>query len=367
MLRNNIVSMATILIAAGCSAAISSEPHANEESLRTPITFTERPNIRFEGQATLFAIDDESLPWTRGIELGMVQPKKHPNNPVLARGEERKFSFSRVARPTVILKDGKWRMWYTVTDHENARMAAYAESDDGIHWIKPNLGLVEFNGNMNNNFVDAQPGLAGAAVVMDPAARPERRYVMTGENTQYPFGGWTLNNYKSITRIDVSADGLHWTPVLDGPGIIKQQNETRTLYLFNGYYHIGGHQISPLLKLPLQEYGLGLYLGPRTFVVWRSPRPDAWPVEHTKAFYLPMRSSSPYRTGWDREEVHLGASVTPFGNVCLGVYGQWHHPINEGAPTYSGDKVSVDLGLIISNDGLHFREPAKGYTFIKRN
>ena len=77
----------------------------------------------------------------------------------------------------------------------------------------------------------------------------------------------------------------------------------------------------------MQEHALGGYLGPRTFVVWRSPRLDRWPVEYTRAFYKPMRSSSPERAEWDREEVHLGAAVTPMGGVCLGIYGQWHHPI----------------------------------------
>ena len=34
---------------------------------------------------------------------------------------------------------------------------------------------------------------------------------------------------------------------------------------------------------------------------------------------------------------------------------------------YFGPQVSVDLGLILSNDGLHFREPAPGFHLIKRD
>lgn len=80
-----------------------------------------------------------------------------------------------------------------------------------------------------------------------------------------------------------------------------------------------------------------------------------------------MQSSSPYRSGWDREEVRLGATVNTFGNICVGIYGQWHHPINAGTPQYVAKSVSCDLGLIISNDGLHFREPSPGSVFIKRD
>jgi hypothetical protein len=179
-------------------------------------------------------------------------------------------------------------------------------------------------------------------------------------------GAWNLATRRSQTRISISPDGLHWKTISDDT-TIGQQNETITLYRFNGRYHVGGHQISPLLRLPLQEHELSDIWSPRVFVIWRSPRIDRWPLEHTKAFFKPMRSTSPYRTGWDREEVHMGAAVTTFGNVCLGVYGQWHHPINDGKPKYSATSVSVDLGLIVSNDGLHFREPAPGYTLIGRD
>ena len=117
-------------------------------------------------------------------------------------------------------------------------------------------------------------------------------------------------------------------------------------------------------------------LAPRTFVIWRSPRIDRWPLESTKAFFKPMRSSSPYRKGWDGEQVHMGASVKAHRNVCVGVCGQWHHPTiygekggydKKGGLVYDGSLVSVDLGLVLSNDGLHYREPAPGFAFMKRD
>ena len=66
----------------------------------------------------------------------------------------------------------------------------------------------------------------------------------------------------------------------------------------------------------------------------------------------------------------MGAYVTPYPNVCLGVCGQWHHPITDAPPErpdYRGEEVAVDLGFILSNDGVHFREPAPGFTFIGRD
>ena len=61
-----------------------------------------------------------------------------------------------------IFKDGgKYRMYYKAWQHEASSdlsndhplFCAYAESNDGIHWSKPNLGLYEFKGSRDNNIV----------------------------------------------------------------------------------------------------------------------------------------------------------------------------------------------------------------------
>jgi hypothetical protein len=104
--------------------------------------------------------------------------------------------------------------------------------------------------------------------------------------------------------------------------------------------------------------------------VWRSPDVDSWPPEDCTAYFKPMRSSSPYLQGWDREEVHLGAYVNPRSNVCLGLTGQWHHPITDSPPEhpeYLEGEAAADIGFVLSNDGVRFREPAPGFTFIARD
>ncbi len=45
--------------------------------------------------------------------------------------------------------------------------------------------------------------------------------------------------------------------------------------------------------------------------------------------------------------------------MLLGVYGQWH-----GAKEWKD--ISVDLGFVIANDGLNFREPAHDWRFLER-
>ena len=63
-------------------------------------------------------------------------------------------------------------------------------------------------------------------------------------------------------------------------------------------------------------------------------------------------------SGGRYDQVHLGVGAASFGNVLVGVYGLWH---NRG---WGEDGTSCDLGLAVSNDGIHFREPVKAHAYI---
>ena len=366
---------------------------------------TEVTRIEPGGRAVLFAFDDRSIPWRYRLRLEMHRPEKYDGNPVIARGPSGAADERRAENSPVIHDGERFRMWYIARDdgagetapgereryntsrggrggiseigttgdivhsYDTGRICC-AESDDGYHWHKPDLGIVEYRGSTHNNICDLEPGTGSMDVLFQPDAPPARRYLMVIE-----FTAWRHLKkpppleMASITRFAASPDGYRWTMLQEEPGVVGQHHEVFCLYRYRDRYHIAGHQASPLLYLPLQRHRALPYCGPRTMVVWRSPDVDRWPLETCHAFFKPMQSSSPYRTGWDREEVHMGAYVTPYPNVCLGVCGQWHHPIT-GAPErpdYRGEEVAVDLGFILSNDGVHFREPAPGFTFVGRD
>ncbi len=59
------------------------------------------------------------------------------------------------------------------------------------------------------------------------------------------------------------------------------------------------------------------------------------------------------------EQTHEGISVWNRRNVLLGIFGQWHGGME-------WQDVTIDLGLAVSNDGVHFREPVREWTFLKR-
>lgn len=81
----------------------------------------------------------------------------------------------------------------------------YATSKDGIHWEKPNLGMVDFQGSKDNNI--ACLGLSGAGVIKDSReSNPERRYkAFYCSNSGY--------------KMRYSSDGLHWSKEVALPGV----------------------------------------------------------------------------------------------------------------------------------------------------
>ena len=97
---------------------------------------------------------------------------------------------------TVIRDGGLYRLWYEgapedLWDAERSRrlpardiwgvVLCYAESEDGLSWRKPELGLQEWNGSRANNIVLGREltgprGLMGAAVFRDATAPAHERF-----------------------------------------------------------------------------------------------------------------------------------------------------------------------------------------------
>ena len=109
------------------------------------------------------------------------------------------------------IKDGdKYRAWYRC-DHDREKAAgrsgadtAYAESDDGITWTKPNLGLFEIDGSKDNNIVWMGPG-ANIMPFKDPNpdVPDDQRYKALGRKRD-------LFAY-------ASPDGIHWRMLQQEP------------------------------------------------------------------------------------------------------------------------------------------------------
>ncbi len=137
---------------------------------------------------------------SQAMERVFHQPKKYAGNPVIA-GEG---GYAVVERDEAT---DQFRMWYqTWTPSEVAGKSgryaiAYAESDDGVSWVLPKLGLHEWKGTKENNIVwTGLDGRRGSQVYFPDLPESEKRgyrYVMLYGGT----GG---------SHLIGSRDGIHW-------------------------------------------------------------------------------------------------------------------------------------------------------------
>ncbi|MFO7899890.1 MAG: hypothetical protein R6V58_12620 [Planctomycetota bacterium] len=132
-----------------------------------------------------------------------------------------------------IFKDGDvYRMYYRgwhyllkgneVKDGKEAHppVVCYAESQDGVHWTKPELGLREFRGSKKNNIIWTGAGTHNFVPFKDanPKCRPDAKYKAVGGLKRIEGG---LVAFKS-------ADAIHWQRMAEEPiltdGAFDSQN-----------------------------------------------------------------------------------------------------------------------------------------------
>jgi len=331
-----------------------------------------------------FAFDDHAIPWRDNLQVTLVEADKHPENPVLRRGPAGSADHGHaILYGSVIRIDGKFRMWYLgMVERELKsgqapgwwRPMCYAESEDGVRWTKPDLGLVELNGSTRNNIclIESEPQSLSRVndfltVLYEPHdSDPSRRY-KAAFIAHMPFeevrGGRSKigpdehrwGSFVSAT----SADGLRWRVPSDRPvNSGGERFEVSGLYRFGRFYYATGQLISPWTWLPD-----GRDVG-RAMLAYRSPDFVSWSRAKALAFVRPGQTTQPALTG---QQTHMGAGIWNRGNVLVGLYGMWQDGPKErpkGASHLFGTR--IDLGLVVSNDGIHFREPVPEFKVIAR-
>lgn len=306
------------------------------------------------GEAILFGFDDRAFPFRRHVQHHLTPASRAevavPNGPPGAHDEVVRFYGS------VLHAGDAFHLWYFGCHGEEWGSIGfghglqdcalcYATSRDGRHWEKPDLGLVEFRGSTANNIVDLpHPGYRPAgAVLHDPEdPDPRRRFKLAYEA---PAAG---RPEKGLC-VAFSPDGLRWTPSARNP--VGPFFEMAGIARWRGLYYVNG-QGALRNDRPVTARRLSTFVS-ADFEHW-SPCP-ALGMERSGDRYGPSAGADAHQY----EEIHLGAALWNRGNVLLGVYGQWHgHP--------SGDRrlLTMDLGLAISHDALHFSEPVPGFRLV---
>lgn len=182
---------------------------------------------------------------------------------------------------------GKYRLYYLAwrTNEkgamQNGLRACYTESDDGIHWVRPSLGIMEYNGSKDNNILldkEHHPRLDNFFVFRDdnPACPPEERYkaILRKVNRGDP----KEVHCDFALQCLVSPDGIHfqdgWPIHLHGAydslNVAFWDKEAQLYRCYFRWNHVPGD------KTKNEKMGLGIrdirYMESKNFKTWTEPK-----------------------------------------------------------------------------------------------
>ena len=207
-------------------------------------------------------LDTTNIASSSGVSFGVNEPTKSPSNPIF--GSPLWTWDNQVEFNTVLqLAANDFRLWYsTYNVVENFLGNSYATSNDGLNWVKPILGQVQYpatGGDTNNNLMIGN-GYYGNAVSYDPApANPNQRFVETMDSL--------LPGESNSVSIFTSSDGTNWSLVQtldtsgakEGYSIVKRPDGRWLLYY---EYHHGAFSNEFNGSGPLRN--IGVYLSDTT-------------------------------------------------------------------------------------------------------
>lgn len=160
--------------------------------------------IHIGGDLELF-IDDYLVAAADNVELTVHEPKRQEFLTFDAPWEgDNQLYFS------VMKEEGVYRFYYYGCNPAPLRICCM-ESPDGIHWTRPNYGIVEVDGSKENNVIldrvskDAECHDFNPFLDPNPNAPPEEKYKAVG------FGVCYTDPAKMGLYLFTSPDAVHWT------------------------------------------------------------------------------------------------------------------------------------------------------------
>ena len=233
-----------------------------------------------------------------------------------------------------VLRDGgRFRMWYQAYPKDwdrksNSAWVCYAESDNGLDWQKPALGIVDYGGGPSNL---CNLGVHSPSVFIDPEAPPSHRYRATGCSNPAARG-----NHVGLERSGYftfhSADGLHWE--VDDP-----EPAWDSVDVITSVYHpwqrrgIAAMKFNPMVRGFMRRV---IYNAELRDGRWSTAHPALIPDEFDDVCAI----ARGYSTG-----DYYGMGMLPAGSGTVGMIWQFRHRLPRPPSPGSGQFGNVDITL----------------------
>lgn len=235
---------------------------------------TDDATLRHVGLKKQLFFDDLLFEAAQDITREFHQPRRVPENPLIVRDKPWEHVLYFRTSSYRVLRDPKerrFKTWYTDEGFTNELILRgigrplyrrlYAFSEDGIHWIKPPLGIYRENGEDTNIYRgDLKTGGSDVGdVMLDPFEQDESKRFKSIE-VQWPLDKKGEGNFfQGHFVASYSPDGIHWTPYgqlpsfgklgdhLDDVEILNYDLDSRSYLLNTRHLYMQRAALSPRL------------------------------------------------------------------------------------------------------------------------
>lgn len=164
-----------------------------------------------------------------GIERFVVPLSRHARNPLMVRAHPWEGTGPHMGGS--VLRDpdtGRFRMWYSVFNrhaYENklpfSYNVCYAESDDGLTWRRPMLGVFDFQGSTSNNCIRlGTDKTQNIDVCLNPTPGV------------HPGRFLAIHNQRGGVFVSTSDDGVTFRRLIEQPAI-SYHSDTHNNFVFD--------------------------------------------------------------------------------------------------------------------------------------
>lgn len=179
-------------------------------------------------------VDDHLVAQRQGADLKLHEPVKRE----IVLSTDQPWEGKTCAYFSVIQDGDKVLMYYRGSsggsDHSDAQVTCVVESQDGIHFTRPKLGLIEAGGTKDNNVIWRGVEAHNFSPFLDtnPNGKPDERYKALG-GVKQPGKNWHQGETPGGLYAFASADGIHWKKMKDTPVITKGAFDSQNLAFFD--------------------------------------------------------------------------------------------------------------------------------------
>ncbi len=297
--------------------------------------------IQLSNHPQLF-LDDYLIAKKQNLKRVLQRPTKHPSNPLII--QDRPWERRYMQMYGTVLYDeetNRFRAWYMASEDDQKTpntYICYAESQDGIKWIKPSVGRIELQGHPSHNAVLA--GGHGLCVFKDTnESDPSKRYKgLGGEILAFSPDGiqWATEPFPSAGENDTSSCVVQWKG--EYLAYIRNQESWKGSVQDNFRAYLCE---KPFLKQTIREAAFSA-----------SPDYQHWTPKET-ILKTDLQDGYPWAQPY-------GMAVTPYGDILIGVV--WFLRLD---PIKNNEKIGVfDTQLAVSRDGRRWNRVANRETFL---